>query len=170
MLTPRISSKSHGYSSSGLEPSLNDTHQPVEAETDQTDGDNGEENVGVDEAVIFLPQAAQELGEHFRSHDNQPGEAEGEAISGENIGKVAGMMMRLSVFIRESLSTRPTLRYSGLILRTPTAVLITVGHMAQVAMVKIAAGSDCLKITNPNGNHAKGDMGRKIWITGSKVR
>ena len=79
------------------------------------------------------------------------------------------MMMRRKVFIQESFSTRPTFKYSGLMLRTPTAVLITVGHMAQMAMIKIAAGSDCRKITKPSGSQANGEIGRKIWITGSKV-
>ena len=32
--------KSHGYSSSGFEPSLHHTHQPVETEADQADGDD----------------------------------------------------------------------------------------------------------------------------------
>jgi hypothetical protein len=75
-------------------------------------------------------------------------------------GSVAGIIIFLSVFIGDSLSTRPTFKYSVPILRTPMAVLITVGHMAHNAMVKSAAGSDCLKITKPNGNHASGEIGR----------
>ena len=53
-------------------------------------------------------------------------------------------------------------------LRTPTAVLMTVGHMAQSAMVKSAAGSDCSERSpDPSGNHANGEIGRS---TGSPDR
>jgi hypothetical protein len=55
-------------------------------------------------------------------------------------------------------------------LRTPTAVLITVGHMAQRAMVNTAAGSDFWKITRPRGSQASGEMGRMNWTIGSKER
>jgi hypothetical protein len=41
--------------------------------------------------------------------------------------------------------------------------------MAQMAMVKTAAGSDCLQMTNPRGSQASGEIGRNTWITGSKA-
>src|SRR6266404_4712198 len=69
-------------------------------------------------------------------------------------------MILVSIVKRESFSTRPTLRWSGLIERTPTAVLMTVGHIAQSAIVKTAAGSDWRKITRPSGSHASGEIGR----------
>ena len=53
-------------------------------------------------------------------------------------------------------------------LRTPTAVLITVGHIAQSAMVKMAAGSDFWKMTSPSGSQASGEIGRRNWMMGSK--
>jgi hypothetical protein len=34
--------------------------------------------------------------------------------------------------------------------------------MAQIAMVKIAAGSDFWKSTSPSGSHASGETGRRI--------
>ena len=45
----------------------------------------------------------------------------------------------------------------------------TVGHIAQIAMVKIAAGWDFPKRTSPSGNQASGETGRRIWIIGSKA-
>src|SRR5207249_5041116 len=71
-------------------------------------------------------------------------------------GSDAGTMIFVSIFKRESRSTRPTFRWSGLIDRTPTAVLITVGHIAQSAIVNTAAGSDFWKITRPSGSQASG--------------
>src|SRR5260370_16889307 len=85
-------------------------------------------------------------------------------------GNVAGIMILLSFLNGESFSTRPTLRYSVLMLRTPIAVLITVGHMAQSAIVNNAAGSDCLKMTKPNGSQPNGEIGLSTSITGSKPR
>ena len=76
-------------------------------------------------------------------------------------------MICVSIRVRESLSTRPTFRYSWLIDRTPTAVLMTVGHIAQRAIVKIAAGSDFWKITRPSGSHASGEIGRMNCTIGS---
>ena len=57
--------------------------------------------------------------------------------------------------------------------RTPTAVLRTVGHMAQTAMVKSAANSLALlpalaKSTTPSGIQAKGDT-FTCWINGQKA-
>jgi hypothetical protein len=38
------------------EPSLHRPHQPVQKEADEADGDDRQENVGVDEAIVFLPK------------------------------------------------------------------------------------------------------------------
>ena len=54
--------------------------------------------------------------------------------------------------------------------RTPTAVLSTVGHMAQMAMVKSAAGFEFSKSTRPRGSQASGETGRSTWMMGSKLR
>jgi hypothetical protein len=53
--------------------------------------------------------------------------------------------------------------------RTPTAVLMTVGHIAQRAIVKTAAGSDWRKITSPSGSQASGEIGRRNWMMGSNA-
>src|SRR5262245_64430587 len=82
-------------------------------------------------------------------------------------GSEAGTMIFLSIFHRESFSTRPTFRYSWPIERTPTAVLMTVGHIAQSAIVNTAAGSDFWKITRPSGSHASGEIGRRNDTMGS---
>ncbi len=85
-------------------------------------------------------------------------------------GKVAGIItLRINVQPR-SRSTRATFRYSALMLRTPTAVLTTVGHIAQIAIVNSAAGSERWKTIRPIGSHANGEIGRNTWITGSKAR
>ena len=53
--------------------------------------------------------------------------------------------------------------------RTPTAVLMTVGHIEQSAMVNSAAGSDFWKMMSPSGSQASGEIGRRTWMTGSKA-
>ena len=84
-------------------------------------------------------------------------------------GSDAGTMIFVSILKRESRSTRPTFRWSGLIDRTPTAVLITVGHIAQSAIVNTAAGSDFWKITRPSGSQASGEICRRNWMIGSNA-
>jgi hypothetical protein len=42
--------------------------------------------------------------------------------------------------------------------------------MAQMAIVKSAAGLDCWNRTSPSGSHASGDTGRRIWMIGSNAR
>ena len=44
---------------------------------------------------------------------------------------------------------------------------MTVGHIAQSAIVNTAAGSDFWKITRPSGSHASGEIGRRNWMIGS---
>ena len=44
---------------------------------------------------------------------------------------------------------------------------MTVGHIAHMAIVKIAAGSDFWKITSPRGSHARGEIGRMNCTIGS---
>ena len=53
--------------------------------------------------------------------------------------------------------------------RTPTAVLITVGHIAHSAIVKIAAGSDFWNTTRPSGSQASGEIGRRNCTIGSNA-
>src|SRR4051812_45604282 len=54
--------------------------------------------------------------------------------------------------------------------RTPSAVFSTVGHMAQTAMVKSAAGCDFWNSTSPSGSQASGETGRSSWKRGSSPR
>jgi hypothetical protein len=54
--------------------------------------------------------------------------------------------------------------------RTPAVVLITVGHMEQMAIANRAAGSDFWKSISPKGSHASGEIGRRICMTGSNMR
>src|SRR6185436_20597108 len=55
------------------EPRFGHPHQPVESESDHPDGQNAQKNVGVDQAVIFLPQESADTrraGKHLRRHDH----------------------------------------------------------------------------------------------------
>ena len=46
----------------------------------------------------------------------------------------------------------------------------TVGHIAQIAMVKSAAGlATSRNSTRPSGSQASGETGRSIWMIGSKL-
>src|SRR6266542_6492840 len=76
--------------SSRLKAPLDHAHEPVQAEADKADRDDGQENVRVDKAVVFLPQKAAytgSAGEHLRSDNDQPRQTEREPIAGENIGE-----------------------------------------------------------------------------------
>ncbi len=54
--------------------------------------------------------------------------------------------------------------------RTPIIVLMTVGHIEQMAMAKSAAGSDFWKRTRPSGSQASGEIGRSTCMIGSNMR
>ena len=48
-------------------------------------------------------------------------------------------------------------------------MLITVGHIEQMAIAKSAAGSDFWNRTSPSGSQASGEIGRRIWMIGSNI-
>src|SRR5262245_35711445 len=65
-------------------------HQPVEEKPDHANGKYREEDVGVDETVVLLPQKAaypRGAGEHLRGNDDQPGNPQGQTAAGKDIGK-----------------------------------------------------------------------------------
>src|SRR6185503_7354978 len=55
------------------EPRLSHPHQPVESESDHADRQNAQKNVGVNQAVILLPQETPDTrsaGKHLRRYDD----------------------------------------------------------------------------------------------------
>src|SRR5216684_7220293 len=63
-------------------------HQSIEREPDETDRDDRQQDVGVDQAVVFLPQEAADArrpGQHLARDDDEPRDAEAQAISREDV-------------------------------------------------------------------------------------
>src|SRR5258706_9290045 len=85
-------------------------------------------------------------------------------------GSVAGTSAFVKVWKRDRRRTRATFQYSCGIDLTPDIVLITVGHIEQSPIVNSAAGSDFWNTTKPSGNHASGEIGRRICTMGSNIR
>src|SRR5262245_37377327 len=72
------------------QPGLGQPHPPVEDESDDADGDDREEDVRVNEAVVFLPEEpanAWRAGKHLAGDDHEPGDPEAQAIAGEGVGQ-----------------------------------------------------------------------------------
>src|SRR3954470_23310818 len=77
------SSKAMPILSGRLQAALDDAHQAIEHEPDQTDGEDAEDDVFVDQAVVLLPQEAahaRAAGQHLDRHDDQPGNAEAQPV------------------------------------------------------------------------------------------
>src|SRR5258708_6759564 len=88
LVTLVISRKAMG--SDRLEPPFEDAHQPVEGEADEADDDDRENDVLVDEGVVFLPEetaGAGPAGEHLGGDDGQPGDAERQPETREHVGQ-----------------------------------------------------------------------------------
>ena len=65
-------------------------HQAIEREADEADRQDREQDVRVDEAVVFLPEEAAHAGrarQHLARDDDQPCDAEAEAVAGEDVGQ-----------------------------------------------------------------------------------
>src|SRR4030095_15971198 len=65
----------YAIGSSRLDARLDEAHQPVAQEPDGPDGDDAQDDVGVDEAVVLLPEEpahARRAREHLGGHDDQP--------------------------------------------------------------------------------------------------
>src|SRR5688572_30121019 len=66
------------------------SHQPVEHEPDEADGQNREQDVRIDQAVVFLPEEpadARRPGQHLAGDDDEPGDAEAEPVTREHVGQ-----------------------------------------------------------------------------------
>src|SRR5262245_47155459 len=69
---------------------LDHAHQPVEEEAHQPNGNDAENDMLVNETVIFLPKKAahtRPTGKHFSRHNHQPGNSEAKPETGEHVGK-----------------------------------------------------------------------------------
>src|ERR1051325_6316617 len=78
---------------SSLEAGFDEAHQAIEREADDADGENTKDNVLVDERVVFLPEKAADAGragEHFCGDDDEPGDAEAQAKTGEHVRQRRG--------------------------------------------------------------------------------
>src|SRR4051812_44828153 len=72
--------------SGGFEPPLQQAHQAVEDKADETDSQDRQDDMLVDEAVVFLPEEAADArtaGEHFGGHDHQPRDSKAQAKPGK---------------------------------------------------------------------------------------
>ena len=70
------------------QPHLHKTHHSVEQESDDSDRQDAQQNVGVNQAVVLLPQEAADSGrarEHLAGDDDQPRDSETQAISREHV-------------------------------------------------------------------------------------
>src|SRR5229473_1772997 len=69
------------------------THQPIEGKAHHPDGQDREEDVRVDQAVVLLPEKtadARRAGEHLARDDRQPRDAETETVAREQMRQRRG--------------------------------------------------------------------------------
>src|SRR5437899_4540890 len=63
-------------------------HESIEREPDEADRDDRQQDMGIDQAVVFLPQEAADAGrpgEHLAGDDDEPGDAEAQSVSREDV-------------------------------------------------------------------------------------
>src|SRR5258708_37944089 len=71
----------------GAQAALDHAHDAVQGEPDQADGDDAQDDVLVDQAVVLLPQEAADAGaagQHLDGDDHQPGDPQAQAVSGKH--------------------------------------------------------------------------------------
>src|SRR5688572_934753 len=87
--TPLISMNGKRFPrSDGPQLRLRQAHEPVEGEANEADRQDREQDVGVHQAVVFLPEEpadARRARQHFGGNDDEPGDAEAEAVAGEDV-------------------------------------------------------------------------------------
>src|SRR5688572_1324360 len=89
LATPAASMKGT-LTSHRSQPGFGQPHQAVQDEADDPDGDDGEQDVRVDQAVVFLPEEsadARRARQHLAGDDDEPGDAEAQAVAREHVGK-----------------------------------------------------------------------------------
>src|SRR6185436_13443691 len=70
------------------EPYLDKPHHLVQQEADNADGQNAQQNVGVDQAVVLLPQKpadTRRARQHFTGNNNEPCDSKTKPVTGEDI-------------------------------------------------------------------------------------
>lgn len=78
--------------------------------------------------------------------------------------------MVVRYFRLENWKMRATFLWLSGRLRTPKAVLTTVGHSDVMKITNRVAVSTEWAAARPMGNHARGETGRRIWAMGSRTR
>src|ERR671914_2437733 len=89
------------------------THETVEDEADDTDGQDAEDDMLVDEAIVFLPQEPPDPrypGQHLGGDNDEPSNPQAQPKAGKHIGHGGRDQSLNKVLIRDSRSTRATLR------------------------------------------------------------
>src|SRR4051794_3087310 len=72
------------------QPRFGEPHQAIQAESDEPDRQDREQDVRVNQAVVFLPEKSTDAWrarQHLARDDHQPRNPEAEPVSGEEIGK-----------------------------------------------------------------------------------
>ena len=134
------------YELDRTQPHLHKTHHPVEQEADNSDRQNAQQNVGIDQAVVFLPEEAADSGrarEHLAGDDDEPRNTQTQAISREHV-RQCRRQQHLGERLEPSTDGEPWQR-CGIPAEScehPAIVFSTVGHIEQRAIVNSAAGSD----------------------------
>src|SRR3954447_10655633 len=83
--TPR---SARNATSGRLQPMLDGAHHLVEDEADDADGQDAQDDVLVDQAVVFLPEEAADAGrpgQHLDGDDHQPRDPQAETEPGEYV-------------------------------------------------------------------------------------
>ena len=149
------------------------THQPVEHEADDADREDREQDVRVDQAVVFLPEEpadARRARQHLAGDDDQPGDAEAEPIAGEHVRQ-----RRRHDDLREGRELRQPEHLGDVpvVLRDRAHA----HHRVDDRRPHRADGDGeergrlgLLESTRPSGSQASGEIGRRTCMSGSNMR
>ena len=85
------------------------------------------------------------------------------------VGAAAGKTTRKAFLNGLTSSVRETSIHSFLTDATPNAVLMSIGHTEQIKMTNMADTFESLSVNKAKGIHARGDMGLRTWINGSRA-
>src|SRR5262249_7189759 len=86
------------------------------------------------------------------------------------VGAAAGRMTRNALRSGPTSSVFATLSHSLRTDATPNAVLISIGHIEQMKMTKIADTPLSFSVNSASGIQASGEIGFSIWMNGSNAR
>src|SRR5258708_5535960 len=80
------------------------------------------------------------------------------------VGAAAGRITATALRNGRTSRVFATLSQSRRTDATPKAVLITIGHIEQLKVTKIADTFESLSVNNASGIHASGEIGLRIWM------